>query len=659
MSKPFEAEQVTLEELMGLGSTKTYAIPLYQRRYVWRNDQNAKLWEDVVECYENNSNHFLGSLVLMDYEKDSFSPKNQADVLFDNSFEVHHIVDGQQRITSLSLIMAALYHDMYEQDSMFDSLPDLDAQLKQDWSYLQTKMRTCLITDVRDKTSKSGKGYIPRLVPVAEIYEQYKAIVNNERFGKQLLIERAFHFYLDELTKLRKEVLRSTNPDSSIPTMDSADAVLGFYDGLYRAVARQIKIVQIDCAAGEDAFQVFESLNGTGLSLTSSDRIKNILMGRAASENNPLPISSIQSQWSTLEHLVSGQPIRATEVDAFFSAYMFVVNGERVPKKQLTQTFTTLFLDKHSNCGGIRKALSTLIQVAKCYQTIVRREPYENDKGELISLDPKLKKTIEGILRNNPSQSIVPMLAAAIKYGIGDKRFADICSALLVLLVRHKVCNQSTNKLDTIFAQFCSDVEENDSIDKPLETLLRKTPSDKEFEISFARLDFDSGRNAELARARYYLESIENYLRAKSGNDALNSDEDYTLEHIIPQEYDYGTWFENYPAELEKFNNPEYNEAFSTNTVQSIGNMCLLRRPENSSAGNRAFKSKLECYKKPDTEGKTASETFQLVAQVVENEMKDNDAVIKIVDDGETFGPESVNKRARVLARYATNIWKL
>lgn len=658
MPKPFEADQKSLEELMRTDGQLAYAIPLYQRRYVWREEQNSKLWDDVVECYENRTNHFLGSLVLMDYEKDPYDKKNQADELVDWDFTVRHVVDGQQRLTSLSLILAALYHDMLAHDAMFKSLPGLDSQAAQDWDSLKSKMRSCLVTDVRDKQSKSGSGYIPRIVPVVDIYEKYKAIVNEEGYGKQLLVEKAFIFYLGSIEKLRAVELPSTDPDLLNASPDSAFDVYDFYYGLYRAITSRIKLVRIDCAAGEDAFQVFESLNGTGLSLTSADRIKNVLMGKGASESHPIPISKIQSEWKRIETLVGGETARAIDTESFFSSYMFVITSERVPKRQLPQRFKERYLDEKFGKKGVKAALADLMHAAQCYSTIVHGKPFVGADGKEKKFPTKLANTIDGILRNNPSQPVVPLLAAAIEYGFEDPRFEEVADVLLVLLVRHKVCGKSTNQLDKFFEKFCEKIK-TETVADALRTLRVNTQTDVAFRTSFTNLDFDSRSNAEFARARYYLEKIENYLRNSVGNDTLSGDEEYTLEHVIPQDYDSDEWFDGYPEERKRFEEDDYREQFDNQTVQSIGNMCLLRRPENSSAGNKAYGVKLGRYQQPDESGKKASETFQLVSQIVANKMVVDGEEVTIVEEGETFGPEAVRRRAKVLASYALKIWKL
>ena len=237
MPKPFEAEQKCLDELMRDGRS-AYAIPLYQRRYVWNTEENRKLWDDVVECFTSHTNHFLGSFVLMDYVRDEYDPKYQADVLAEESFTVKHVVDGQQRMTSLSLILAALYKDMTDNDEYFQTLPGKDKQDEQDWNTLKSKIRECLVSDVRDRESKSHKGYIPHLIPGKSIYEAYKSIVNLEHIGKpQLLVEKAYALHLDNIQKFRLGIIPEMDEGVEERATLQAYRLFEFYKQMFISIA--------------------------------------------------------------------------------------------------------------------------------------------------------------------------------------------------------------------------------------------------------------------------------------------------------------------------------------------------------------------------------------------------------------------------------------
>lgn len=654
MPKAFEAEQKSLEELMSTDGRCAYAIPLYQRRYVWNTEENRKLWEDVEECFERKSNHFLGSFVLMDYTKDPYDQRYQADELVDASYSVRHVVDGQQRMTSLTLILAALYQDMLNQGETFAALTDKDNQDEQDWNSLLSRMRNCLVTDVSDRRSKSKKGKIPHLVPVKSTYEAYKSIVNQEGCGRQLLIEKAYLLHQDNVQKFRMEKLPEMDDSLERSGPLLATDLYNFYFQMFLSIAHRMKIIRIDCSAEEDAFQVFESLNGTGVRLTSSDRIKNMLMGRGSRENPPVAMSTIESEWTQVSECVGG----AKNMESFFTSYMFTKVNHRVSKQELVRVFTDKYLNSYES-KGVLEVFKDLKLAADYYGTIAEQSAYHTVDGQLKELNQDVKLLLVSIRKINPTQSIVPLLTAAMEYGFNDKRFKEVARQLLVLLVRHKVCQKSTNLLDKYFEKICSAIKEQPVTDV-LDEVVNRQQSDQTFAQAFESMTFDSEKTSDTVRARYYLESIENYLRNKTGNDNLDSTEEFTLEHIIPQSFDAQKWFSDQPEKSLVFQGEDAERElgmFKDNTIESIGNMCLLRRPENSSASNSCFINKIEAYQKPDGSGKTAAGTFELIRQVVEGEMKTAQASVNLVDNGSTFDEESVARRARALASYALEIW--
>lgn len=654
MARAFEAEQKSLEELMATDGRYAYAIPLYQRRYVWNKEENRKLWDDVEECYEKRSNHFLGSFVLMDYEKDPYDQGYQADELVDASYSVRHVVDGQQRMTSLTLILSALYQDMLEQQETFNALPDKDSQDVQDWNTLLTRMRNCLVTDVSDRKSKSKRGKIPHLIPVKSTYEAYKSIINQESCGKQLLIEKAYLLHQENVRQFRLEKLPTMDDSLEKSSPLSAIELYDFYFQMFLSVARRMMIIRIDCSAEEDAFQVFESLNGTGVRLTSSDRIKNMLMGRGSRQECPVAMSSIESEWTQVSELVGG----TKNMESFLTSYMFTKVDRRVSKQELVRVFTDKYL-KSFESEGVLEVFSDLKHAADYYGSIVNQSSYCTQEGQRREIAPDVKLLLFGIRKINPTQSIVPLLTVALQYDFNSGQFKELAKQLLVLLVRHKVCQRSTNLLDRYFEKICSAIKES-PVNDVLNEIIKRQQPDQAFARDFENMTFDSEKPSDTARARYYLESIENYLRNKSGNDNLDPTEEFTLEHIIPQTFDAQKWFKDQPEKAACFQGEDAERElgmFRDSTIESIGNMCLLRRPENSSASNSCFADKVASYRKPDENGKTAAGTFILIKQVTEGSMELDSECVHLVDDESTFDSAAVLRRARVLAQYALDIW--
>ncbi|MGI6230707.1 MAG: DUF262 domain-containing protein [Tractidigestivibacter sp.] len=666
-SSAFQAEGKNLEHLMRDGA---YSIPLYQRPYVWKTEQNSRLWEDVCGCFESGTNHFLGSLVLMNYKRDKTSQPGQADELNDRAVKVYSVVDGQQRLMSITLMLAAVCADMYKYEDMFKNLPDVDQQNLEDWDVIKVEMMNCLVVrEDRDYHSKTGKGHIPRVIPGRTSYEAYKSAMNRETdgIGKRSRTSRAYRYYENEVRKLRECALPITKESQPNRVGASAAEFLGFYQRLYVAIARRMIFVRIVCAEEEDPFQVFESLNGTGLDLTSSDRIKNQLMGKGSTENPPFTMSNVSSEWENLREKVRGQtkrrdePSRESDLDKFFGVLLFVKRHERVSRKDLPKEFAHAYFDRG---WDVRRTFRDLLASADNYRAIVRQEPIELSSGKMWKPGEDLAEVLNGIQSNNPKQSLVPLMAAADAVGIESREFDQIANVLLVMLVRHKVCERPENELDKAFGEFCERISE-DTVDSAISLLKTHTVGDEAFRRAFSELEFDPDKSSEMDRARYYLTSIENYLRRQDdGNDRLNTGETLPVEHIIPQDFIPEDWFEGYPEEAARFkgesgeDDEEYRQEFLTSTIQGIGNLCLLRKAENSKASNKNFKKKLEVYRTPAKTGESPRGTFKLVDQIVENKMVIDGQERVIVEEGKTFSTDAVQRRAEVLADYALKIWK-
>jgi hypothetical protein len=638
--EPFRVDLSSLSDL--LKYTETYSIPLYQRPYVWQVEQNTRLFDDVLQSYVDDSSHFLGSIVLTGYQKDDFDAWHSDD-LVNADFTVWHVVDGQQRLTSMSLLLAALYWDMDSWTKSMSGSENFDA-VREECEDLKSRMRGYLRTPINDTGSTlQGKVKIPRLVPVKAIFSNYERIINRGESGRKIRLDKAYQTHQKKLREFREEKLGEASDDA-----ESIGRFYEFYRSLCKTITSDIKFAKITCGIGQDPFQVFESLNGTGVNLSAADRIKNLLMG--AGHNQGIKQTYIDNAWNDIADATGSEK----EIEGFLIAYMFVQVGKRVSRGKLYDVFEQFYL-KGEFDGKVSQAINDLKRVAQLYGLITRNAPFHDDARDVdITLPHNTKQTLSAIIKNNRKQAVVPLLAAARQYGL-EEAFENVSKKLLSLLVRHKVCQLGTNELDAIFSQFCKLVKESTAEDAVAFLDSHRQP-DSKFERAFADLTFDDN---ELSRAAYYLHAIEGFLRTSAGNDVL-SDDDYTVEHIIPQTLKISEWFADEPEKiepLEREDSAERVEFFET-TVKSIGNMCLLRRREHSSASNRSYNSKLEVYRTLEGEqGQKADATFMLVKQLEDNVIGFGDDHRLIVEDGKTFDENAVHTRASFLAKYAIAIW--
>lgn len=644
--EPFRVDLASFSDLFK--ETESYSIPLYQRPYVWQREQNNRLWDDIVLCYRNRTNHFLGSIVLMGYQKDEFDSWYPDYIVEKSELKVWHVVDGQQRLTSMALLLAALYWDMdsWTQQVMgFDNFNDVQEVCEGLRVGMRRYLRTA-IKDERDLQSGSKACYIPRLIPVRRIFSNYSSIINKNECGRKIRLDKMYEVHKSNICNFRNEECGKIYDN-----WDSINKHYEFYNHMCITLTNDIKFAKITCGVEQDPFQVFESLNGTGVNLSASDRIKNLLMG-IGHKNNIKP-ELINNTWSEIANLTDASGSEK-EIESFLSAYMFVKTEKRVSKGKLYDAFKDTYLKKEFD-NNLTRALRDLQLAAKSYGLITRQEGFHDDERNVdVALSSETKLTLKAIMRNNRKQAVVPLLAAAQQYKF-EESFSSIAKKLLSLLVRHKVCQLATNELDRIFGEFCKIVKE-DSAQKAIALLDTYRQPDDKFANSFADLTFDDG---DLSRAAYYLRSIEDYLRNRDGNDVLSED-DYTVEHIIPQTPKLSEWFAVEPEKATLLADENSNDSveFFETTIRSIGNMCLLRRRENSGASNRNYDRKLEVYRSLEgNKGQKADATFMLVKQLEDNTISFFDDSSPIVQDGKTFDEDAVRIRARYLAKYATRIW--
>ncbi|MDA2807786.1 DUF262 domain-containing protein [Nocardiopsis suaedae] len=217
--------------------TKQFQIPLYQRPYSWGKDELSRLWEDLLEQIENDraapagsaTTHFLGSVVM--------APGASAA----SDMTRWLVIDGQQRLTSLTLALAAVR----------DRLRDLGDGGDEESDAHQNADRihdTYLVNRYKKRDDKF------RLLPTQVDRAVFKAVVDGRpKNGDTDGVEGAHHFFLQKMATYSEDELLEVEA----------------------AVGRRLSLVEIQADSGDNVFRIFESLNDTGKGLSQSDLLRN------------------------------------------------------------------------------------------------------------------------------------------------------------------------------------------------------------------------------------------------------------------------------------------------------------------------------------------------------------------------------------------------
>ena len=298
-----------LSELFSADNKISYYIPKYQREYIWTKWNWEALFDDILE---NNEGHFLGSIICINTEKDSSNPAKL------------ELVDGQQRMTTISLLYLSIYKYLLE------NLPKAKEGDKEedDESYFNEKLavRTLRNRIILDSKKK------PRLAPSLSSgnLEDYNWIFSSEISALNSLskpkrtrlrrLHKSFQYFNDRFNA-------KTDEQKSVYDYHK---VKQFLEKLNAAT-----LVKIDVATHADAFTLFETLNNRGVPLSAIDLIKNKLLGQLEKVDTKTSLDENFERWNRiLSNLTDEYTVQERFLRQFYNAFKIEkeIEVDRAPK---------------------------------------------------------------------------------------------------------------------------------------------------------------------------------------------------------------------------------------------------------------------------------------------------------------------------------------
>ena len=449
-----------------LNGNRQFLIPVYQRFYSWDIDQCKRLWNDIVEMQrKGKSGHFVGSIV------------NIAEQAMPTGVQKYMIIDGQQRMTTLTLLLLALrdYAIKNPSDTTINARRIDNMLLKNEYESGDERYKLLLTETDRD--------ILISLVEEKPISESIRS----------RLIEN-YNFFANKLA------------DKEIQPAE-----------VYESIGKlQIVNITLDRAV-DDAQAIFESLNSTGKELSESDLIRNyVLMGLEPSEQTYV----YEHLWRPMEQLFIYET-QGTVMDAFFRHYL-TMKLSRIPKQGRVYEEFKLY---HLNCefGTIRELCQDLLEYAKYYTNIVFKRNSDTD----------LKKLYEDIidLRMEVSYPFLLKIHHDCREGlITSDELKEILRLCISYVLRRAICEIPTNSMNKTFATLKNYIRPDDYLNSVkaffvMQDTYKEFPDNDKFEGAFENRDIYN------MRARnYILSRLENF-----DNKAPIIIENYTIEHIMPQ----------------------------------------------------------------------------------------------------------------------------
>jgi uncharacterized protein with ParB-like and HNH nuclease domain/predicted transport protein len=441
-------------------------IPIYQRLYSWSLKECEQLWEDIIRCGrdEDNQGHFIGSVVYI--ENGLYSVTSQSPLL---------IIDGQQRITTVSLLIAALA----------EAVGDLELIE----GFNQAQLRGFYLTNPLLSGEKRYK-----LILSLTDNETLRAIIDGKPLPEtsSLRVKENFDFFRE---KLRDKALLET-----------------VCKGLGKLI-----VVDISLQRGNDNPQlIFESMNSTGKKLSQADLIRNyILMGLETERQTNL----YNDHWRRME-LLFGQEAYSEQFDAFMRHYLTVKTGD-IPKiDDIYEAFKQYF---HQTKKSVECILAEIHQYADYYCAIALGA--EKNK--------ELKNLFQNIRELRMDVAYPLMLELYDDYKHDKLSVEDYSEALRLMesyVFRRAVCSIPTNSMNKTFAGLSKSFDKERYLESIKASFIllpsyRRFPGDEEFMRDIQTRDLYNFRSRS-----YWLRRLENHKHKEP-----ISVEGYTIEHILPQ----------------------------------------------------------------------------------------------------------------------------
>ena len=453
------------------GADKRFMIPVYQRNYAWKIPQCKKLYDDLIKVIKmNRENHFLGSIVSV-YNPDSYAQE-------------YLIIDGQQRLTTISLLLLALYHL------------------------------------IKQGVVKSNNNQLAQ-----KIYEEY-------------LIDK----YQSDETKIKLKPIRQDNYafqtlfETNKEHIESSDITMNYEyfktriqwgeiapDDLFDSICRII-IVDITLNHEDNPQLIFESLNSTGLDLEEGDKIRNYIFMGITPKKQTL---YYKKYWSVIEQYTR------YHVSDFLRHYLSV-KQQKIPAIRKVYTAFKEYAELESDTEMILKDME---QYAKWYEKILFAKTHSKKINDALTRWKKLDFSVS-----------IPFLLEIFDIWtqniLTDKEVIEILEYIESYLFRRMICDLPTNALNKIFISLDKEIVRLDGTRKQYVKKLKYIFENKKEKMQFPSdtmfLECLTTKNiyAMSSKAKQYiLERLENgnNMECKNIYDMLEKGI-CSIEHVMPQQ---------------------------------------------------------------------------------------------------------------------------
>ena len=504
-----------------------FSIPIFQRRYSWEEKDCQQLLDDILRVGSNDNidSYFLGSMVYI---------RKELEII--GTVQKWLVIDGQQRLTTLLLLLSGLSLVIKEKGDDIGTSPE---SLQ---NYYIFNDLDDLFNDLDDEELR------------------YKLLLTKE--DKETLINLLEN----------RGVFLPTNSSSLL--MDNHEF---FKNSLKRVDLKtlhtgieklEIISVALDPAV-DDPQKIFESLNSTGTNLSQADLIRNYVF-----INIDLTFQKrlYENHWFPMEQLFGGEYVE--RFDPFMRDYL-TLKMEQIPSREAVYEKFKEHYPVNDNPEQLEEIVKKISRYARYYVNMVLSK----------ERDSELQKCFSDLAELQADVSYPFLLEVYDDYNQGLIEKSDFIKILQLVesyVFRRAICGMSARVMNKLFASLMNEVDKNNYLESLNNAFLgmapnKRYPTDIEFKEAFIHKDVYTFKKQD-----YLFLKLENYERSK---EPIKSS-DYTVEHIMPQKLTE-PWKQELGEEFQRI-----HEVW----LHKIGNLTLTAH--NSEYGNRTFKEKRDMDKK-------------------------------------------------------------
>ena len=532
-----------------------FEIPKYQREYTWGVREWESLFDDLTE---NNEGYFLGSIICINASTNSFALRK------------YEVIDGQQRLTTISLLLAALYVTLknYKEDLDEEQVSDM-LQLKRRLILKNTTDEIRVVPQIQGDNRSDYLGLMAKIGIISK--REYPKNAGNRRIAK------AYNYF-----KKRIEAILEN-------TEDKLNVLFNIIDKINSAI-----IVTIEVSNHADAYTLFESLNNRGAPLTAVDLIKNLLLARLDTKGDGdidyyfyrwvEIISNLGNEYANQERFFR------QNYNAFRKFYNapFVKGDIQYPLGSIAVRSTILDIYEKIISHDPTKFLDELSEKAEIYGKLLLNKP-----DDLSDEQIEYFSNIQHVQAASAYLFIMYLIKQQKALNINDDDINKICKLLVSFFVRRNVTDlPPTRHLNSIFMSFIETIEENnyqkDEIyDNLRKTLIDVSASDAVFEEKLRGPIYDYNSDATrfilcmIAKRGMTRETEIDLWKKTNDNKYI-----WTIEHIFPQGPNIPKDWVKMIADGDIEKAKEYQELY----VHTLGNLTVTGY--NSALGNKSFEEK-------------------------------------------------------------------